>query len=249
MKEDVFHTQVDHADQVDISGTAGGVGGAPGHAVPYPLFIYLQGMRVVCVGGGRCAERKVETLVSYGALVTVIAPQVTDRVRGLADEGSVILVQRLFRAADLDGATLVIGATNDSQVNHQVFLEATRRHQIVNVVDDPENCNAILPSVLRRGDFQVAVSTGGAAPGVAGHVRRKLERSFPAWYGDYIDLLGEVRRLIKARVSGETSRRTALYQAVYDCGLEERIARGERPSAEEVYAAVVAPLVDGGRRA
>lgn len=222
--------------------------GIPAHAIPYPLFLYLGNMKVVCVGGGRCAERKVESLVGYGATVTVIAPEATARIRELAGEGSVALVERPYRSGDLEGATFVIGATNNAQVNHQVFLEATRRHQIVNVVDDPENCNAILPSVLRRGDFQVAVSTAGAAPGVARQVRRELEQKFPAWYGDYIDLLGEVRALIKARVVGETARRAPLYEAVYACGLEERLARGERPTAEEVYAWVVVPLLDGRRQ-
>lgn len=222
--------------------------GIPAHAIPYPLFLYLGNMKVVCVGGGRCAERKVESLVGYGATVTVIAPEATARIRELAGEGSVALVERPYRSGDLEGATFVIGATNNAQVNHQVFLEATRRHQIVNVVDDPENCNAILPSVLRRGDFQVAVSTAGAAPGVARQVRRELEQKFPAWYGDYIDLLGEVRALIKARVVGETARRAPLYEAVYECGLEERFARGERPTAEEVYVGVVVPLLDGRRQ-
>lgn len=246
-----------HKAANDVDATPGGrVGGAKkshaadehtgsdnAHTVPYPLFLYLGNMRVVCVGGGRCAERKVASLVSYGATVTVIAPEVTTRVREFAAEGSVRLVERAYLPGDLEGATLVVGATNDTQVNHEVFLEATRHHQIVNVVDDPANCNAILPSVLRRGDFQVAVSTAGAAPGVARQVRRELEARFPAWYGDYIDLLGEVRALIKERVPGETSRRSGLYEAVYACGLEERISRGERPSASEVYAEVVAPLL------
>lgn len=227
----------------------GHTGSGNTHTVPYPLFLYLGNMKVVCVGAGRCAERKVESLVGYGAHVTVIAPEATARVRELARAGAVTLVERPYRPGDLEGATFVIGATNDAQVNHQVFLEASRRGQIVNVVDDPENCNAILPSVLRRGDFQVAVSTAGAAPGVARRVRRELEGEFPAWYGDYIDLLGEVRALIKARVAGETAHRAPLYEAVYACGLEERFARGESPSAEEVYSEVVVPLQQGTKTA
>lgn len=220
-------------------------GSTPGRAAPFPVFVYLEGMRVVCVGAGRCAERKVDALVGYGATVTVIAPRATERIRELAACGAVVLVERPYREGDLEGAGLVIGATDDAAVNHRVYLEASGHGQFVNVVDDPDNCNAIMPSVLRRGEFQVAVSTAGAAPGVAREVRRGLEREFPAWYGDYVGLLGEVRGLIKARVPGETGRRSPLYEAVYSCGLEGRLARGERPSAEEVYDAVVAPLLDG----
>lgn len=216
-------------------------------AVPFPLFVYLQGLEVVCVGAGRCAERKVDSLVSYGARPTVIAPDVTPRVRELAEEGSVMLVERAYREGDLEGASLVIGATNDPKVNHQVYLEACRRGQIVNVVDDPKNCNAIMPSVLRRDAFQIAVSTAGAAPGVARDVRRSLEDEFPSWYGDYISLLEDVRDLIKQRVPGDSLRRAPLYEAVYSCDLKGLFARGEKPGAEEVYSRVVVPLL-GGRR-
>lgn len=219
--------------------------GLAGGVAPYPLFLILEGMGAVCVGAGRCAERKIVSLVGHGAAVTVIAPRATARVRALAQEGRVTLVSRPYREGDLKGATLVIGATDDRSVNHRVFLEASGRGQIVNVVDDPENCNALMPSVLRRGSFQVAVSTAGAAPGVARRVRRSLEGTFPAWYGDYVDLLGEVRRIVKERVPAEGGERPALFEAVYDCGLEDAFARGERPSAEEVYEVVVVPLLEG----
>lgn len=214
---------------------------------PYPLFVYLTGMRVVCVGAGRCAERKVESLVAHGASVTVVAPLATPRIRELAARGRIALVGRAYRPGDLAGATLVFGATGDAEVNHEVFLEATRRGQLVNVVDDPGNCNAILPSVLERGPFQVAVSTAGAAPGLARGVRRGLEGEFPAWYGDYVDLLGQVRGLVKARVPGPASVRSPLYEAVYAAGLEGRLSRGEALTAEGVFAEVVEPLLEGRR--
>lgn len=217
-----------------------------GDAVPYPVFLDLQAMRVVCVGAGVCAERKIEGIVDHGGKVRVIAPEATARIRELAQGGSVNLDLRPYREGDLAGATLVIGATDDSSVNHRVFLEASGRGQIVNVVDDPKNCNAIMPSVLRRGPLQIAVSTAGAAPGIAREVRRSLEGEFPVWYGEYVDLVGEVRDLIKERVPGDAGRRSRLCEVVYACGLGERLERGERPSAEEVFDSVVEPLLVGG---
>ena len=213
---------------------------------PYPLFIYLQDEKVVCVGAGACAERKVQTLIEYGADVTVVSPEATEAIQRLAEQGEIAWVAREYRNGDLEGAILTVCATDSAEVNNAVYQEAHSRGQLVNVVDDPPNCNAIVPSILRRGMFQVAVSSAGAAPTLARDFRRKLEGEIPEWFGDYIDVVAEVRCLIKARISGSPSDREPLYLAVCKSDLESRIAAGERPSAEEVYEQVVAPLVNEG---
>ena len=224
--------------------------GTAAEVPPFPLYVRLEGAHVVCVGAGACAERKVKMLLAYGARLLVIAPEATDAVRRLADAGELSWEARPYADGDLDGALLVVCATDDAAVNHRVFVDAQRRGQLVNVVDDPANCNVILPSVLRRGKLQVAVSTAGAAPGLAGQIRRGLEREFPDWYGDYLDLLGEVRMLVKERIPGDTKLRASIYAKLYSSELDERIAAGERPDAEAVYTRIVVPLLEsnGGAR-
>lgn len=215
---------------------------------PYPLFVRLDGARVVVVGAGCVAARKVETLLEYGADVTVVSPESVEEISGWADEGRLCLERRPYARGDLSGALLAVAATSDRAVNEAVFAEAQERSMLVNVVDVPDLCNCIVPSIMRRGRLQVAVSTGGAAPSVAREVRRELERQFPEWWEPYLDLMADVRSLVKERVPGEASVRTPLFEAVGGPELRERVAVGERPSAEDVYAEIVAPLLGGEAR-
>ena len=217
---------------------------------PYPLFVQLEGARVVVVGAGRVAARKVETLLEHGADVTVVSPDAVEEISGWADEGLLRLERRPYARGDLSGALLVVAATSERAVNEAVFAEAQERAMLVNIVDVPDLCNCIVPSVMRRGRLQVAVSTGGAAPSVAREVRRSLEERFPDWWEPYLDLMADVRALVKERVPGPASARTPLFEAVGGPELRGRVAAGERPSAEDVYTAVVAPLVENvGQRA
>lgn len=215
---------------------------------PYPLFADLAGEPVTVVGGGAVAERKVCTLLEHGARVTFVAPEATPVLAGLAAEGSVAWVRREYEPGDLADALLVVCATDDTAVNESVYAEAQGRHQLVNVVDVPALCNFIVPSVLRRGRLQIAVSTGGASPSAAREIRRSLEREFPDYWEDYLDLMAELRCIIKSRVMGPMERRAPLYEAVQSSDLLDRIAAGERPDAEQVYRTLVEPLLEGGAR-
>lgn len=217
--------------------------GCENGAVPYPLFVRLAGRRVVVVGAGGVAARKVETMLAYGADVTVVAPEAVEPIAALARAESIAWERRRYVEGDLAGAALAIVATGDSAVDEAAYREAVAENTLVNVVDVPELCTCIVPSVMRRGQLQVAVSTNGAAPSVAREVRRELEERFPAWWEDYIDLLADVRALVKERVPGPAQARTPLFEAVRAAGLEERFAAGERPDARNVYDAVVVPLV------
>jgi precorrin-2 dehydrogenase/sirohydrochlorin ferrochelatase len=141
--------------------------------VCYPIFLNLAGQRVVVVGAGKVATRKIRNLRKAGARVTVISPVATAAIRrkiGLRWQ------RRRYRPGDLRGATLVIAATNDPAVNRQVCAEAKRRRQLVNCIAPPEAGNFIVPSVVRRGAFTIAISTGGASPAKAKALRKKLER-------------------------------------------------------------------------
>ena len=215
---------------------------------PYPLFVQFEGEPVVVVGGGAVAERKVDTLLEHGACVTVIAPEATEGLQAHARGGRIEWLPRCYGEGDLEGALFVVCATDDTAVNEAVFAEAHRRHQLVNVVDVPRLCTAIVPSVLNRGRLQIAVSTGGASPTAAREIRHALEERFPAYWEGYLDLMAELRLLVKQRVEGPTERRVPLYEALQASDLLARFAAGECPDAESVYNEIVAPLVEGDAR-
>lgn len=216
--------------------------------MPCALFVDLQDKPVVVVGAGTVAARKVRSMLEHGARVRVIAPQAVDAIRALADCGLVTWTRRCYEQGDLQGALLAIVATGDRDVDGAVYDEALGARVLVNVVDVPDLCTFIVPSVMRRGQLQVAVSTNGAAPSVAREIRRDLESLFPDWWGDYIDLLGEVRGLVKARVPGDSSLRAPLFEALGSARLGERLAAGEKLAAEAVYDEVIAPLLEDGAR-
>ncbi|HEY0520577.1 MAG TPA: NAD(P)-dependent oxidoreductase [Ilumatobacteraceae bacterium] len=141
-------------------------------AFDYPIMLDLRGVSVVVVGAGRVAARKVEGLVRAGAEVTVVAPEVDDAVSAIAST----VIARRYRSSDLDGAKLVITATNDTAVNAAVAADATARGVWVNSADDPVNCTFTLPAVARDGAVTVAVGTGGSSPALASHLREEIER-------------------------------------------------------------------------
>lgn len=214
---------------------------------PYPLFVQLHGEPVAVVGAGDVAARKVQTLLDHGADVTVVAPDAVEPLRAHAAAGRITWVARRYEEGDLAGALFVVCATNDRAVNEAVYAEAHANHQLVNVVDVPDLCNAIVPSILERGRLQIAVSTGGASPTCAREIRRSLERQFPAYWEEYLDLMAELRVLVKERMPGPASARVPVYEALQSSGLFERIAAGETVEAEDEYRRVVAPFVEGGR--
>lgn len=215
---------------------------------PSPLFVYLDGARVVVVGAGDVAERKIATLLEYGADVSVVAPEATPQVEQWADEGAIAFERRGYAAGDLEGALLVVGATNDRAVNEAVYAEASERSMLVNIVDVPDLCNTIIPSVLRRGNLQIAVSTAGSAPSVARDIRRSLEEQYSQTWERYIDLLGEVRMLIKQRITGPASARMPIYEMLGKGDLLERLEAGEQLDAEGVYAGYVVPFCEGSQQ-
>jgi siroheme synthase-like protein len=156
------------------------------------------------------AERKIAALLETGAEVTVLAPDVTDVVAGLSKQNAIRFTARCYEDGDLDGFELAFVATDDPQVNAAVYREGRSRGVWVNSADDPARCDFILPSVLRRGDLTVAVSTGGTSPALARTVREELELYFTQEYESLAKLAAEVREELSNRsitVPFETWRR------------------------------------------
>lgn len=161
----------------------------------YPVNLVLDGRRCLVVGGGRIALRKVEGLLACGARVTVVAPRVDPELRALP---GVTVAERAWDAGDMAGMWLVIAATDDPSVNRAVFDEGQRTGTWVNGADDPANCSFTLPSVIRRGDLQITVSTGGRSPALATWLRRRLEGEIGPEYAALLDLLAGERDGLKA---------------------------------------------------
>lgn len=196
----------------------------------YPVFLDLSGRLCCVIGGGRVAERKIEGLLEAGARVRLVSPEISERIRALADSGLVDWLAREYRPGDLEGAFLVIGATPDRTVNARVYGEAESRGVLVNIVDDPEYCSFILAGLLRRGDFQIAVSTGGASPFLARRVRELLERLFPEHYAQVVATLADIRERVKGELDGEEGRRRfweAFVDLDYFTGLAGKDVRAE----------------------
>jgi siroheme synthase-like protein len=191
----------------------------------FPLFVELAGRPVVVLGGGAVAERKVESLLEAGAVVTVVSPSLTPTLTGLARSGRMAHIGRGYAAGDLAGASLAFAATDDGAINAAVAEEGRARGVWVNAADDPAHCDAILPAVVRRGALTIAVGTGGASPALARAVRERLELALPEAYGALAEIAGGVRSELRAT--------------------------GRRASAEAWQDALrdgLAPLLDGGGR-
>jgi precorrin-2 dehydrogenase / sirohydrochlorin ferrochelatase len=161
----------------------------------YPVNLVLDGRRCLVVGGGKVALRKVEGLLACGGRVTVVAPRINPDLRALS---GVMIEERPWRPEDMDGMWLVIAATDDPSVNRAVYDAGQRAGVWVNGADDPANCSFTLPSVVRRGDLQVTVSTGGRSPALSTWLRRRLEGEIGPEYAVLLDLLATERDGLKA---------------------------------------------------
>jgi precorrin-2 dehydrogenase/sirohydrochlorin ferrochelatase len=158
--------------------------------VLYPVFLDLDGKRCVVVGGGGVANRKARKLLQARARVVVISPYVRPELASMAVE----VRRRPYREGDLEGAFLAFAATNRREVNGAVAREARERGVPVNVADEPSEGDFALPSTLRRGRLQVAVSTGGASPKLAQRIRRELEDVFGYEWAGVVEELHRARR-------------------------------------------------------
>lgn len=164
----------------------------------YPVFLDLKGRKAVVVGGGKVAERKVLALLKAGADITVISPSITARLLKERSKKTIRHIPRGFERNDLQGAFLVIAATNSPEVNREV---AVRSPALVNVVDVPSECNFIAPSVITRGYLTIAISTGGISPAFAKTVRRELEKIYGREVSGYLEFLKGMRAKALSEIS------------------------------------------------
>ncbi|MBN1102181.1 MAG: bifunctional precorrin-2 dehydrogenase/sirohydrochlorin ferrochelatase [Deltaproteobacteria bacterium] len=192
----------------------------------YPVFLDLRGRKVLVVGGGTVAQRKVETFLEFGGSVFITARELTETLKGHVEEGRIRFAGKEFREDDLQDAWMVVAATDDPDANRRVSECARQRGILVNAVDQPSDCTFIVPSVLRRGDLVIAVSTSGKSPALARRVREQLEQIFGAEYESFLILMGLLREEILSR-GLSLEERSEIFRDLVQSDLLERIRSGD----------------------
>jgi precorrin-2 dehydrogenase/sirohydrochlorin ferrochelatase len=162
----------------------------------FPVFLNLKNKLCIVIGGGKVAERKVENLLTSQAKVKVISPEVTLKLKKLAEEGKIEWERRVYKKGDLHSAWLVIAATDNPEIQKEIFKEAEEKRIFCNVVDVPELCSFIVPSTIRRGLLTIAISTSGVSPAVARRLRETLEEIIGEEYVLYVELMKDLRKQI-----------------------------------------------------
>jgi len=202
----------------------------------YPIFLDLNGKRVVIIGGGSVATRKAETIFGTGARLVVVAPRLDDTLRKVCAGTSAELIESKYSKDYIGGATIVIAATNDEALNRQIYKDCQELEILCNVVDSPGLCDFYVPAVLQRGDLQIAIGTDGKSPAYAGHLRKKLENIFTEKHGEFLAQLDAIRGFIIEKSVDAAERKAILGQLAGDESFEYFLQNGPeqwRKRAEE----------------
>ena len=173
--------------------------------------IAVKNRPVLVVGGGGVALRKVETLLDYDADITVVAPQIEDKLAFHEEKGRIKIEKREYKEGDTSGFKLVISASNDDYVNQQVYKECQKANIPVNVVDNPPLCDFTFPAVLKRDCLTVSVSTDGQAPYLASFLRLILEDIFPKRWSTVAKLAADFRKMVQKKYPDDAQQRNLCF--------------------------------------
>jgi precorrin-2 dehydrogenase len=195
----------------------------------FPAFLKLAGRRCLVVGAGSIAEEKIESLLRAGAKIDVVAPDATDRVQAWSQAKKIRWHAREFRSNDLASAFLVVAATSSPALHWKIFRQSRRRGVLCNVVDDPAHCDFYYGAVVRRGELQIAISTGGHSPALAQRLRKKLEKEIGAEYERWVTKLGAARKRIFAKSMSPAHRKALLHALASEISFE-KFLRSRRAS-------------------
>ncbi len=206
----------------------------------YPVCLDIKDRDCLVVGGGQVGTRKVRTLLACGARVTVISPEVTEELDQLGRQGRIRIALRDYRADDLASAFLVIGATDDSELNSRVHQDAEAARRLCNIADQPDLCNFVLPSIVTQGDLIIAISTSGRSPAFAKHLRQRLQGQFGPEYGRFLDLMGAIRRRLLASEHAPEAHKP-LFEKLIQNNLLEMIGNDDRSGINTLLEAVLGP--------
>ena len=196
----------------------------------YPVFLDISGKKCVVVGGGEVAARKVTRLLDCGAKVCVVSPGLVPELTSLKKNRRIEHLEDEYTGEYLYGAALVIGATDDEAINAAVSRDAKAKGIPVNIVDDPQKCDFILPSLVERGNLTIACGTGGASPALARHLREELEKIFGEEYATLVSILGQLR----TKMEKNAGQGGVWFEKLMAGGLLEAIRRKDEAEVKKI---------------
>jgi|Deesub1362A_J573_1020465.scaffolds.fasta_scaffold00026_64 precorrin-2 dehydrogenase/sirohydrochlorin ferrochelatase len=176
----------------------------------FPVFLRIYNEPCLVVGGGEVALRKIKTLIPYKPKLTVVSPSVHEKIANYSKKEKLIWIKREFILEDLEGKILVIAATNNVTLNQFISKEAQERNILCNVVDQPNLCSFIIPSIYKKGRLTIAVSTGGTSPALAKKIKEELNQYYGDGYELALDIL-HCLRMILPQVEKDQPKRSLLY--------------------------------------
>lgn len=202
----------------------------------YPIYLDIEDRSVVIIGGGQVCARKAETMMKYGARVTVVSPEFTTEIEEWARDGKLAIKRKHYEAADLTGANIVIASTDNQHVNEQIAADCRARRIPVNVVDVTPLCEFIVPAIIESGSIQIAVSTGGKSPALARTLKEDLQRLVGPEYAEVNDVLGTLREGAKAVLPTDIDRKH-FFDGIIAEGILDMLREGRRREAYEIIKA------------
>jgi precorrin-2 dehydrogenase/sirohydrochlorin ferrochelatase len=200
----------------------------------------IKGKKCVVIGGGDVAARKAERLLDCGAKVLVISPKLAPELAELTERNLISHIAAQYSDNLIDGAALVIGATDDEKTNTQISLDARGKGIPVNIVDDPRNCDFILPSLMQRGDLAIAIGTGGKSPALARHLREELESKYGKEYEIFLNILGDLR----VKMTKNEGRGKDWFNSMLAAGILDSIKDKDAKKAQAIVKKITGEEVD-----
>ncbi len=206
----------------------------------YPIFWNITGKICVVVGGGEVAARKVARLLECKAKVYVISPELVPELADMKREGLIEHISGLYEGQYPDHTIMIIGATDDEKINAAVSQDAQARDIPVNIVDDPQKCDFILPSLVERGELTIACSTGGNSPALAKQIRKELEATYGEEYSDLVNILGKLRE----KMEKNAGKGQIWFEKLMAEGLLDRIRKKDKVAIRQIILDVSGEEVD-----
>ncbi len=199
----------------------------------YPVSLDISDKKCVVIGGGEVAERKIMRLLECGARVVLVGKSIIPGLRAMSEEGVIEHVPCDYSEEHIEGAFLVIGATDRDDVNERIYRDSNSRGILVNVVDEPARCNFIVPAIFRRKDLLIAISTGGKSPALARRLRKSMEEKYGPEYGILLDIMGNLRKKIITR-GGTPEINKKIFESILDSDILRHIRREEWDKAGKI---------------
>jgi len=192
----------------------------------YPINLDINNRDCLVVGGGQVGTRKVIGLLKCGAMVSVVSPNATERIIQLKAQKKILWHKRSYQSSDMQNRFLVIGATDNELLNHQIHNDAQNQKVLCNIADRPEICNFILPAVVQQGDLVITVSTNGKSPAFAKRLRKELQQTYGKEYERFLELMGVIRKKL-LNEAHEPEAHKPLFEALIDGDLVTAIKNND----------------------